>query len=465
MEKINNPIQSLWIGRELSKIEFLCIESYLCQGHEFHLYVYDPISNAPKGTIFKDANKIISRNEIFIDNFGGFVTFSNKFRYTLLFKKGGWWVDMDTICLKPFDFEQDYVFSSESSDPNQRILINTNYIKSAPGSKFLQDCLDYLNQRGYSNVHLGELGANLLSRMIFLNNLVSYVIPPDFFCPISSYNLNLFIDDTQFSFPLEIYAIHLCNEVWRQNKLDKNQVYSPHSLYETLKNQYGITEKFSPETAEIPNRDKIKILMPDVTFLIPIRICSQEQLENFYSLLKFFDKDFGTNLIIVENDCSQKVNTSGYKNVKQYHFEYNKDNFYENQCIFQMIKMAETPIVGILDPDLIVPSLQILEAVDKIRRYNVQVCYPYDGRLFLVDDILSYAFKKTQEISFLKENISTMRLLAVNKEDVFIVNKEIVKNENMLIHNKLTQWIDSLALHAHYIDGPVFRMWNSIKNC
>ena len=48
---MNKPIiQSLWIGKELSVLEQLCICSFLKNGHNFHLYTYEKINNVPDGT-------------------------------------------------------------------------------------------------------------------------------------------------------------------------------------------------------------------------------------------------------------------------------------------------------------------------------------------------------------------------------------------------------------------------------
>ena len=235
---LNNPIQSLWIGTELSLMEIMCIRSYLSNGHEFHLYVYDKVKNIPESAIIKDANGIIPQNEIFVDGFGGYVNFSNRFRYKMLYKIGGWWVDMDTICLKPFDFETDYVFSSETSDPFSRKLVNTTYIRSLPGAKFLNDCLDFLDKRGIENLHWGELGVNLISRMIFRNGLGEYVKEPEIFCPVSGYQLNLLINDTDNMLPDTSYALHWWNELWRRRGLNKNSVFDSNSVYETLKRRF-----------------------------------------------------------------------------------------------------------------------------------------------------------------------------------------------------------------------------------
>lgn len=97
-------IQSLWVGDPLSNLEKLCIRSFLDNGHEFHLYVYDDVQGIPAGATVKDANEIIPSREIFYTRKKYVAPFSDWFRYALLAKRGGVWVDMDTICIKPFDF-------------------------------------------------------------------------------------------------------------------------------------------------------------------------------------------------------------------------------------------------------------------------------------------------------------------------------------------------------------------------
>jgi len=72
-------------------------------GHAFHLYVYDGI-DVPEGVILKDASEIIPREELFYfqnpdtakPDLG---PFSDLFRFRLLMMRGGWWSDVDTVCL------------------------------------------------------------------------------------------------------------------------------------------------------------------------------------------------------------------------------------------------------------------------------------------------------------------------------------------------------------------------------
>ena len=55
----DTTMQSLWIGERLSKIELLAIQSFLSNGHEYHLYVYSDVGEVPSGVILKDAASII----------------------------------------------------------------------------------------------------------------------------------------------------------------------------------------------------------------------------------------------------------------------------------------------------------------------------------------------------------------------------------------------------------------------
>ena len=74
------------------------------------------------------------------DSYAGF---SNYFRYTLLLERGGWWVDTDLICLRPFDFDDEYVFSSQLAPPGDGggEQVNVGAIKAPAGSPVIQYAL------------------------------------------------------------------------------------------------------------------------------------------------------------------------------------------------------------------------------------------------------------------------------------------------------------------------------------
>src|SRR5215471_6623997 len=113
-DESNSRVQSLWIGTRLSTMECLSIASFVHYGHAFHLYAYDEIQNLPSGVTVLDANEILPRSSIFTYRGNGSVAgFANHFRYKLLMDRGGWWADLDMVCLRPLDFERESVVASE----------------------------------------------------------------------------------------------------------------------------------------------------------------------------------------------------------------------------------------------------------------------------------------------------------------------------------------------------------------
>ena len=92
-------------------MERLAVESFLRNGHSFHLYVYDDVDGVPKGAVLKDANEIIPRAEVFRNvQDKTYAAFSDIFRYKLLAERGGYWVDTDVVCLRPFEFVHEHAF-------------------------------------------------------------------------------------------------------------------------------------------------------------------------------------------------------------------------------------------------------------------------------------------------------------------------------------------------------------------
>lgn len=237
----NKVIQGLWIGDKLSPIERMCINSFIKNGHEFHLYVYNSkISDNPPGTILKDANEIIPACKIYKDEIDTYTSFANWFRYELLFQRGGWWVDMDVICLQYFNFTEDYCFTTETifdAGP-AKIIANNGIIKAPQEAEFLKDMLDYMATRDLTQAKWGEFGSRFLQKVLNLYDSYDYIQPPYVFCPINWHEIDLLFDkNLAMSFD-KSNAIHLWNNIWRRNGIDKNAQFHPNSLIEKLKRDY-----------------------------------------------------------------------------------------------------------------------------------------------------------------------------------------------------------------------------------
>ncbi|MEN3334311.1 MAG: hypothetical protein V7641_3676 [Blastocatellia bacterium] len=237
-DKSNRIVQGLWIGSELSAMERMSINSFLINGHEYHLYVYDDIKRVPAGAVIKDGNDILPSSRIFLyKDYASYSGFSNFFRYKLLLDKGGWWSDTDLICLKPFDFQDEQVFASERIHDD--VLITSGVIKAPASSRAMQYAWQVCQTKNPQQLVWGETGPKLMADTVREFSLEAYVKPPAVFCPLSVLDWHKVREpDGDLRFAETTHAIHLWNEAWRRTGHDKNATYHPDCLYEKLKRKY-----------------------------------------------------------------------------------------------------------------------------------------------------------------------------------------------------------------------------------
>lgn len=264
-------IQSMWIGPRLTAMEQMCIKSYLHHGHPFHLYVYQDTADVPDGTVIMDANKIVDGSRVFTYEGSGFgrksyAGFADVFRYRLLLERGSWWVDTDSICLKPFDFVTEFVFSSEVGNP---IHVNCGNLKAPAGSEIYQ-WLVANSENVNTQMVWGAIGPALMKRAVEQFGFQQYVKLPEVFCPVP-YDWtckNLLNGQVGWNLTPASYAVHLWNEAWRAQGKDKDKTYHPDCFYEELKRRYGVKGNGLPYTPEVIPPQTIPI--PTPTIPIPV---------------------------------------------------------------------------------------------------------------------------------------------------------------------------------------------------
>lgn len=232
-------IQGLWVGAELSVMERLSVASFLAHGHEYHLYTYGRVRNVPAGAVVRDAGEILPESSVFqyrqVPSYAGF---SNFFRYKLVSERGGWWADTDTVCLKPFDFTEEYVFSSETI-PGGREVINSGVFKAPAGSGAMAYAWGVCRTKDPQQIVWGETGPRLMAEAVTRHGLEGYVQPSAVFCPVGYPDWDKVLEPgAGLRFGRQTRAIHLWNERWRATGQDKNAAYDPACLYEQLKRKY-----------------------------------------------------------------------------------------------------------------------------------------------------------------------------------------------------------------------------------
>ena len=187
-----------------------------------------------EGTKIKDASEILPVDKIFkykyYDTYSGF---ANLFRYALLLKNGGYWTDLDIVCLRPFDFEHDYIFAGQRIPDEDSIKVNNCIIKSPPHSPIMEYCYSRASKKNPSDLKWGQTGPVLLTEAVLKYELQSFVAVPDTFCPIDWWNWKNAIDMPYNPIIFEnSFAIHLWNEMWRRNKINKSGKFADNCIYE-----------------------------------------------------------------------------------------------------------------------------------------------------------------------------------------------------------------------------------------
>ncbi len=232
-------VRSLWIGAPLTTVELLCLRSFVANGHDFHLYSYEDLGELPDGVTRKDASAIIPRSRVFSSHGGTFAIFADMFRYKLLYEHGGFWVDMDVVCLRPLEFERDHVFASERTKDGSHQLVNC-VLKAPRGSQIMELAYRFCAANPIAEQPWGASGTILLTELLAQHQLSDRVVAPEVFCPVDWWDTALFhssaLSDRQLA---SSHAVHLWNTWWGRNSLDKDRA-SVNSLYGRLLARYGL---------------------------------------------------------------------------------------------------------------------------------------------------------------------------------------------------------------------------------
>jgi Glycosyltransferase sugar-binding region containing DXD motif len=222
-------------------MERLSLSSFLKTGHDVHLYTYEDVKNIPSGVVVKDGNEIIDHSFLDYRKFINHGTFADFFRYALLLKRGGWWVDSDIVALKPFDFPEHYVFGCMGPYPYPEPVNKVrglrrpprpdppdieekwpgawvcNAVMKAPAGSWIMKYLwDECLQCDPANIRWSEqVGPKLLDKAVRKFSLHDFVKNTKYFNPIAPEHVRQFVDpDITWDLPGHTYAIHFWNDMW-----------------------------------------------------------------------------------------------------------------------------------------------------------------------------------------------------------------------------------------------------------
>ena len=241
-------IQTLWIGDKLNELSELAIKSWLNQGYNIILYSdtwkEDDILINPK-IEQRDALDIMDFNEI-----SDILPFSDLWRFKLLYKKGGLWLDSDMILLDqiPNDkilISSEYTMNSGAYKSQLPYICNIGVLRFPRHDQILKRIIDKIE----SNNNTAEFCDNMkIFRKIIKNTEYSkFVKDPSLFCPISWWDAKEFYYDIEYKTKYAVkplsndivlnnsIAVHAWNNfTYNRHCIDFNKI-EKHSMYNRLK--------------------------------------------------------------------------------------------------------------------------------------------------------------------------------------------------------------------------------------
>jgi hypothetical protein len=94
-------IRTFWQGGVPSNYQLLSFKSFADRGCRVEVFSYDPSVHLPRWIVRRDASEVLPPERVlaFLPAHGRFVVNVDLFRYALLAKFGGWWIDPDVVLL------------------------------------------------------------------------------------------------------------------------------------------------------------------------------------------------------------------------------------------------------------------------------------------------------------------------------------------------------------------------------
>lgn len=231
-----------WAYGTISRLERICINSFLANHYDVFVWTYGHIENLPNGSQQRDARDIIDEKNIFTYRNGSYAGFSNLFRYKLLSTIGGLYADTDVICMLPSSHLGYEPFLVEQRAANEH-KVNCNLIynpQPAPGD-IIDLALALTERFPVSSLNWGDCGPKLITSLVNMYpQLAPEIKPPDY---ANSIDWNkcpdeLLMPGRQLS--PDSKFLHCYNEMWRRAGIDKDAPYPEGSIIAQLAQQYSV---------------------------------------------------------------------------------------------------------------------------------------------------------------------------------------------------------------------------------
>jgi len=203
-------LQTFWTGKPLSRMERAALQSYVNCGYTVTIYTYNPMDEFMRQVpsspyiVVRDARELLPESQLFQyagraavgkrENAYSYLPFSDLFRFTMLHKNGGAWIDLDIFMTRPVPtsvLRHRYAFSSERTIQKGAYkmkmpeIVDMGFIKvPGPGSELTTWLLAHI-PTGLLDLKTPFDYMNLYRKGIATLHLERYVLPANAFLPLN----------------------------------------------------------------------------------------------------------------------------------------------------------------------------------------------------------------------------------------------------------------------------------------
>lgn len=180
----------LWVKAPMSRLEYLCMKSFVDHGYRLLVWSYDDSLEIPEKAILRDANKVVDESKLFLNRRGSYAGFSDYFRYKVLNRFGGLYADTDVIAVRPAQElpKKQFLVTEHTRKKAFNRYINGNVIYNPNPCKgnVIDLALAYTRRFPKDDVEWAEIGPDLLSAIVHIYPRHDFVIqPPAFANPLA----------------------------------------------------------------------------------------------------------------------------------------------------------------------------------------------------------------------------------------------------------------------------------------
>ncbi|MCE7058180.1 hypothetical protein LZF95_26085 [Algoriphagus sp. AGSA1] len=156
-----------------------------------------------------------------------------------------------------------------------------------------------------------------------------------------------------------------------------------------------------------------KINLQDFTFLIPLRIDTVNRLENTLVTIEYIRANFDTQVSVLEaSERNTRLLNKLLPIEVNYVFVEDMDAiFHRTRYINQLVKSVDTEYIIVWDTDIIIPIKQLSQAVDLLRKREVDFVTPFKDKFLDTSDILRDLYIQSRDIDLMEMHQGKMKAL------------------------------------------------------